>query len=110
MSEFQISAPDFSGEFTVEYKVSEGMWLYKGTLVAILKRPKDEQASEPSILKVKTEQPGKVVNLLKPKGGRVKSLYEFQSFHRHIHLGLNHFLNSGIPWLLYLPIAVTQQL
>ena len=74
MSEFQISAPDFSGEFTVEYKVSKGMWLYKGTLVAILKRPKDESFSEPTVLKVKTEQPGKVVNLLKTKGARVKSL------------------------------------
>lgn len=74
MSEFEISAPDLSGEFTVEYKVSKGMWLYKGTLVAILKRTKDDQVEETTVLKVKTDQPGKVVNLLKPRGGRVKAL------------------------------------
>jgi len=75
MSDFKILAPSFVGDYMVEFKVSKGMWLYKGTLVAILKRPKDDTSSNTATLKVKTELPGKVVDLLHSRGDRVKSGY-----------------------------------
>ena len=57
----------------VDFKVRPGVWISKGQLVAILKRPKGSEPSDNTLVRVKAEHAGMVIEALKNSGDCVKS-------------------------------------
>ena len=77
MSESSLVLPECPDGFVVDLKVRQGVWISKGQVVAILKRPKPEKAEnskpEVAIVKVKADHTGKVVKVFKNNGDSVKT-------------------------------------
>jgi biotin carboxyl carrier protein len=76
MSESSLVVPECPDGLVVDLKVRQGVWLSKGQVVAILKRPKSTEKVEnpkPDVLiKVRAEHNGKVVEVFKKNGDCVK--------------------------------------
>ncbi len=75
-----VLVPECPDGYVVDLKVRQGVWIYKGQMVAILKRPKldkpevgDVGNGQTAIVKVKCDQAGKVIKLLKKNGDVVKA-------------------------------------
>ena len=73
MTDAVITVPDCPDGLVVDLKVRIGVWISKGQLVAILKRPKGSDNKDNLVVRVKAEHPGKVVQLLKSTGQDIKS-------------------------------------
>ena len=67
-----VIVPDCPEGLVVDLKVRLGVWISKGQLVAILKRPKGTN-SDNLVVRVKAEQAGKVVQLMKSNGQEIKA-------------------------------------
>jgi len=73
MTDSVVVVPECADGLVVDLKVRPGVWISKGQLVAILKRPKGSEGAENLVIRVKAEQAGKVVETLKKNGESVKS-------------------------------------
>ena len=78
MSGSTVFVPECPDGYVVDLKVRQGVWIYKGQMVAILKRPKadkpegDSANGQTAIIKVKGDQAGQIVKLFKKNGDVVK--------------------------------------
>ena len=81
MSGSTVLVPECPDGYVVDLKVRQSVWIYKGQMVAILKRPKGDKpetgdagnGQTTAIIKVKCDQAGKVVELFKKNGDVVKA-------------------------------------
>ena len=75
-----VIVPDCPDGYVVDLKVRPGVWIYKGQMVAILKKPKPDKKPAPegedhsvqAVIRVKAETGGKVVEVLKKNGDVIK--------------------------------------
>jgi len=68
-----VIAPDCPDGLVIDLKVRSGVWISKGQLVAILKRPKAGEKGDNVVIRVKADQSGKVVEILKNSGQEIKA-------------------------------------
>jgi len=69
----RIYAPDVPKGSTIDIKVRQGVWISKGQLVAIIKKPKSDETPTSQIIKVKAELAGKVIEIKKKNGDPIQT-------------------------------------